>query len=72
MFQSPFGELKIGKIALGIDDAVIVQFQSPFGELKIGKLKKIEIWASTIKFQSPFGELKIGKSIPRLQREDTR
>jgi len=42
MFQSPFGELKIGKspyakFAQSLGDL----FQSPFGELKIGKFPYI-------------------------------
>jgi len=38
MFQSPFGELKIGKLEYLINLVMEVMFQSPFGELKIGKL----------------------------------
>jgi len=40
-FQSPFGELKIGKPS-GVNSfpSSNFQFQSPFGELKIGKVEK--------------------------------
>jgi len=37
MFQSPFGELKIGKATVKDLPAPVGMFQSPFGELKIGK-----------------------------------
>jgi len=63
VFQSPFGELKIGKLNRISDYRELVEmFQSPFGELKIGKPKASAAFlkASAV-FQSPFGELKIGK-----------
>jgi len=62
MFQSPFGELKIGKLVFEDTEGYKDGFQSPFGELKIGK--RLDRWNDKSireRFQSPFGELKIGK-----------
>jgi len=59
-FQSPFGELKIGKLARE-STLKSLGFQSPFGELKIGKFMARVRDFGILAFQSPFGELKIGK-----------
>jgi len=63
MFQSPFGELKIGKLGGAIPRMKGMDwFQSPFGELKIGKkYNNSKSRNPKYLFQSPFGELKIGK-----------
>jgi len=65
-FQSPFGELKIGKFTWAARiHPNLISFQSPFGELKIGKMNQKSWKNYSTMFQSPFGELKIGKERDR-------
>jgi len=63
MFQSPFGELKIGKgYANWCGYYSKGRVSVPFRGIKNRKVEKLgEAIGNELKFQSPFGELKIGK-----------